>query len=146
MKTSSRRAKLIVSSEDLTPTDLTRRVGIEADGTRERGLAVPKSPNAPITKHHHWWIAEEGGYTIGVDTLIEMVAARVDDQAIDRLRYLVEQGQCTVQLSVYVQTPGEPADGSDFYPDGYIGSGFHLSAERIAWLSRLHASFDIDIY
>lgn len=141
----SRYVTLTVYSAELTPAMLTARLGITPDETREKGSRSTRHPTVRPAAKHRWELEERGDYTDWTLDLVHRLRLRLAP-AEQELRHLVEAGTVSVQLGVYLYVSREEVGDEEDLPDGFVGPGFPLEPELIAWLAALRASVDLDIY
>jgi hypothetical protein len=140
-----------VSSQTLTPDELTQLLGVEPDTTRVRGSRVPETPDRkPVPRAHMWDVACRE-YKLSVDDQIGSVLKRLAP-AREAIRKLVtEHGDANVTLSVARWFGGEEGEeqasySSDDPREDVRLFGWYLDDEVIDFLSYVGAHLNVDEY
>ena len=126
------KVRLIIQSDEASPDELTRTLGLEPSETGYRGEKI--HPNAaPTHKRNKWMLLPPPHlYGTSIDAQVEAVLSKVEEN-IGAFNNLPEDAEVKLFCSVWLY------DGN---ARPYLG----LEVESIRTLSKIGAKFEIDLY
>ena len=125
------RAYLMIASDDLTPDELSQRVGLSPSDAAVKGQ--PGKATGKAAPSNMWMIDSALEAGPDYEAHVENVLSRVGNVAED-IHQLTASGEAVVRLVVVRHYPAE------------IALGFALGATALSELAALGASLDVDDY
>jgi hypothetical protein len=134
MPTYARRVYLSVTSDDITPDEITRALSLAPDESVVRGSVRPGSMNRRPSQFHAWNRGFKGGPDVDIGTLLRDMYEMLK-QVVDRIQELNRMG-CRVTLRIVLYHAADDTGSR----------GFDIEVPLLQLLARIGASIDVDQY
>ncbi len=127
------RVYLAIRSNDITPGEVTRRIGLQPTRTVEKGSPIAQRQNAPPSPRHHWALDVMPGVPGDLDEKVGILVAVLEPVAHS---VAALKPSCDVRLTIVYE--------------GWIGNsclgGIQLDAKATRVLAEAGGWVDIDLY